>query len=937
MIDLPLAFSSPMILLAVIGLPLLYYFLRTRPPRPDVVIFPPFLLLRDISAHTHVAATCPWWLLMVRMLMAACLIAAAAGPVWNPLLKMSGDQGPLVLVLDDSWLASSQWPARVNVMLDYLADAERRGRAVALVRASDGARDISVASYDVMRERIHALKPVSFVPDDAVLSAPLQQFISRNPHSHIVWVSDGVAHQGARALAHDLDQWAGHDDAIVDVISDDRIPRIISGVSGDAAGFDIKIMRASSARPAQGFMRALDMKGRVIARTDFDMGAELTGHSLIHLPLDIRNDVARLDIEDEHSAGSVYLLDDHAHRVSVGLVSGEAFDSTQPLLSASYYITRAMQPFADVRQKRDDVNVSIDALLRDQPSVLVMADVGSVSVAATQAITHFLDEGGVVVRFAGPHMLSGSDTLVPVRVRRGGRVMGGALSWEKPRHIAPPDQTSPLYGLSIPDDVIVSQQLLAEPDAGLRAATWLALDDGTPLITAATRGRGLLILVHVTADTHWSNLPLSGLFVDVLRRVADMAHRTKAGASDEPYNGAVTDQTQNILAPSHVLDGFGVLGPPPASARAINDGFVGPVSADHPAGYYGAHEGQKALNAVMPSDLFPLLDLRDLHLRSHALRAPAPIDLRALLLVMAVLLFICDGLASLWLSGAFMRQWRALALLLCAVLCGALGMAHEGHAQPKTTDAPLTARMREHALSTHLAYVITGDGRTDDTSRLGLAALSRALAARTSLQPAEPVGVDLERDDLSLFPLLYWPIVAQKPQPSTEAVARMARFMRQGGTIVFDTRDALSQRAGTLTPEGDWLRRLLGGVDVPPLQIVPSDHVVTKTFYLLTRFVGRTALGDTWIEALPPQNADGGAGPVRAGDNVSPLIITSNDLAGAWATNAYGTPLYQLIPNDERQREMALRGGINLVMYTLTGNYKADQVHVRDLLERLGH
>ncbi len=95
--------------------------------------------------------------------------------------------------------------------------------------------------------------------------------------------------------------------------------------------------------------------------------------------------------------------------------------------------------------------------------------------------------------------------------------------------------------------------------------------------------------------------------------------------------------------------------------------------------------------------------------------------------------------------------------------------------------------------------------------------------------------------------------------------------------------------------------------------------------------------GQTWLEALPPEPADGEARPARSGDSVSPIVIVSNDLAAGWAGDRYGEPLYPLVPGGPRQREMALRGGINLVMYTLTGNYKADQVHVRDLLNRLGH
>ena len=73
------------------------------------------------------------------------------------------------------------------------------------------------------------------------------------------------------------------------------------------------------------------------------------------------------------------------------------------------------------------------------------------------------------------------------------------------------------------------RQVLAEPDAALSDKVWARLGDGTPLVTAGPRGKGLIVLFHVTADTTWSNLPLSGLFVDMLRRIVAKARRAGRG------------------------------------------------------------------------------------------------------------------------------------------------------------------------------------------------------------------------------------------------------------------------------------------------------------------------------------------------------------------------------------------------------------------------
>jgi len=170
-------------------------------------------------------------------------------------------------------------------------------------------------------------------------------------------------------------------------------------------------------------------------------------------------------------------------------------------------------------------------------------------------------------------------------------------------------------------------------------------------------------------------------------------------------------------------------------------------------------------------------------------------------------------------------------------------------------------------------------------------------------------------------------------------MARIDAYMREGGSVLFDTRDQLerSTNLGTFTgtPAVERLRQMLSSLDIPPLEPVPADHVLTKAFYLLSDFPGRYAGGPLWVEATQASDAPADR-PARAGDGVSSILITENDLAAAWAMDENGTFLFPTVPTDPFQRELAFRTGVNIVMYTLTGNYKADQVHVPALLERLG-
>ena len=240
---------------------------------------------------------------------------------------------------------------------------------------------------------------------------------------------------------------------------------------------------------------------------------------------------------------------------------------------------------------------------------------------------------------------------------------------------------------------------------------------------------------------------------------------------------------------------------------------------------------------------------------------------------------------------------------------------------------------------THLAYVVTGDADVDAVSKAGLTGLTLFLAQRTALEAGEPIGLDLARDELAFFPLIYWPVSPNAPKPSKAALERIDTYMKRGGTVLFDTRDAIDVTPGITgeqTPGVLALRSILSSLDIPELEPVPRDHVLTKTFFLLRDFPGRFTTGRLWVEALPAEGKDEVDRPARAGDGVSSILITSNDLAGAWAMRPDGQPMLPLVPGEPRQREFAFRAGTNIVMYALTGNYKADQVHIPALLERLG-
>jgi hypothetical protein len=936
MSGIPLAFTFPFVLAALAGLPLLYFLLKITPPRPALVPFPPLRLILNLRPRDETASRTPWWLLALRLTIAACLILAMAGPVLNP-LTAGTPAGPLLIILDNGWPSAPGWERRIAAAARRIEAAGQTSRLTAIAATSEAARDIAPLDAAKAQDRLRALKPVPYVPARLPVLAAIEKYAATHQKPAIVWIADGVDRGDTREFAGKL---AGLSRELT-LVTDQSTVQALAGAQNQSGRLDVRVLRAGTSGRGQGVVRAFDRKGLTLGDASFEFAGATEAQAKFEMPVELRNEIARLEIAGEHSAGAVFLLDERWRRRHAGLISGETLDVAQPLLAPAYYLSKALAPFADVREASPSATDPVRSLLDEHVAIMILADVGMVPGEAHDALSHFVEDGGILVRFAGTHLAAASGDLVPVRLRRGGRVLGGAMSWDTPKKLAPFTRESPFYGLAVPSEVTVTRQVLAEPDPGLSAKTWARLSDGTPLVTAARQGKGMIVLFHVTADTTWSNLPISGLFVDMLRKIIALSGETAKETAQETDTQALPGtkaQQAAVLAPERTLDGFGVLGPPPPDATAIPPGYEGAALPEHPPGFYGPADGLVAVNSLGPQDTLKPADYSGFDFVNEPLSESGPADLKPWLIAAAFLLFAADGLASLWLSGGLRRRAGAAVTSLVLFAAGCLVLATPARlaAEPATANAP-PADLAS-VLKTRLAYVASGDARVDEVSRQGLASLSRVLARRTSLSPGEPAAIDPARDELSFYPLLYWPIVATKPQPPREAVAKAAAFMKQGGTIIFDTRDALTNRpGGPPTPEGKWLRTLLDGVDVPELEAVPADHVVTKTFYLLDGFAGRYTSGTTWIEALPPPPSDGSPRPARAGDSVSPVIITSNDLAAGWASDPDGDSLYALVPGGERQHELALRGGVNLVMYTLTGNYKSDQVHVRDLLERLAH
>jgi hypothetical protein len=872
-----LSFATPWLLAAALALPALWLLLRITPPPPRRFDFPAIRLLFGLTTRNRTARSAPLWLVILRLTLAALLILGAAGPAW----RRGGDHtiGPWLIVVDNGWSGAKHWPQRRQALLEMIRQAEHDNQTVTLLptaQPADGGAlaltgPVDAADAKGVAER---LAPEAW-PGDRAQAAKLLDALPHGKAMRVIWMSDGLDDDGAATLAARLETFGRLE---IMLPGADALPQMLMAPANTPGGTRLHIHRFGGGE-GHSTVRALDEQGRGLALVDVaweDGARDATAEA--DWPSELKNRIARLRIEGEDSAVATFLLDGSWSRHPVGLVDDGAADRVQ-LLDDLFYGERAVMGFAEARHG------SIDELLQRPLSLMILPDHGALPEEQREKLRAWVQDGGTLVRFAGPELAGNPDDLLPVRLRANERLLGSALSWAQPMAVAPMPDDSPFAGLAIPPDLTVSAQILAEPDITLASKSWARLTDGTPLVTGAPLGHGWLVLIHTTAWPGWSNLAVSGLFPEMLHRLLDRS-----------IGVAAAQTVEHPLPLMSELDGQGHLAPPSAVAQALptGNGAISP-GPQHPPGYYGNASARRAVNLAPMLSLPRPMDIPDGAVRLDPGQARPDLDLGAWAFGLALLLLLAD----LAVAGGFRRAAMAALLLM------SFGQAHAADDVAAALDA-------------RLAYVVTGDPAVDETSRAGLAALSRQLARRTTATLAEPAGVDPERDALAVYPLIYWPLTARQSGLSDKAQSSLNDFLRHGGMLLIDSRDG-----GTATP--DRLRQLTKGIDIPPLAPVGDQHVLAKSFYLLHDFPGRLSGGGLYAE----EQGD------AAHDFVTSVLIGGNDWAAAWADDRQGNPMFPVVPGGEAQREMAFRFGINLVIYALTGSYKADQVHVQAILERM--
>ena len=903
-----LSLMFPSALWALITIPVLWFVLKMYPPSPKNIFFPPIQFLNNLGKKEETSSSTPIWLLIYRILIILIIIFAFANPVYNP-AQFFSKNGPFIILVDNGWPTSVNWEKRKDKIFEFIDIADQKNLPVILVPTTK--KDISSDKIELMspvdaRSKLETLSPNPW-PSELDYVNKILSRLPLDQNYNLVWLWDGINHdtqEKYQRLVYRL-----NDLGTLKIINylNDLSTKVISNVKRTRDDIlNVEIIRSLGTIEENIYIRALGANGEILVRkkTLFNLGNRKTKID-IQLPSKIMNELSYLKIENVNSAGSIYLLDEKWKKRNVGIFGDKSLFRTQPLLSPIYYLDRALKPFSEIKLGE------LKNLINKNISVIFLPGIGKIDNENTNNLKKWISKGGILVRFAGPNLMASNNDLLPVTLRTSNsRSLGGALSWEKLAQIKSFNKESPFYGIKIQNDIFIRNQVIAEPSPALASRTWASLEDGTPLVTALKIEKGWNILFHVTANADWSNLPLSGTFVEILEKIISLSFSSNRSLNSE------------ILPPYRLLDGFGRLTDPyPYSAPINLDEEKISITYSNSPGFYGNDLYRRAINlGKYIKNLEPLVVTFPEKVSYENTIPDKSLYLKSWLMIISLILIFLDYFLSLLIRGRLKINKIPFSkilkintiLLLIFTTC--------------LSNNDIYADDKLSSLQPQLGYIETNNIEIDRISQEGLRTLGKVLETRTSILLGPPKKINITKDSISFLPLIYWPISSDSKTISEQSLLKIKNYIENGGLLVFDTRDAnpSSIVKNEVTDEQKVLKEILRPFDLPALIPIPGDHVLRRSFYLLNEFPGRWTGEKLWVEATAENSRDG----------VSSIIIGRHDWAAAWA-KINNKPIFVVVPGGEKQREYSYRFGINLVMYAMTGNYKADQVHIKSILRRL--
>jgi hypothetical protein len=256
-----LAFATPIILAALIALPVIWWLLRLTPPRPEKEVFPPFRILLALTKREETPATTPWWLLLLRLVMAALVIIALAGPLLNPSAPSLSADGPVAIVFDNGWASAPSFDRRRATAESLIEEAGDKDLPVSITFTADETHDATFGTAAQALTRLAAAVARPLPTDRGTVMAAMNGAFKDTKPATLAFITDGISTAGDKPFLDGLSAIGATDVRVFGL--DDANPVALSNAANTADRMSVTATRIASTVEQTLSVSARDLQGHV--------------------------------------------------------------------------------------------------------------------------------------------------------------------------------------------------------------------------------------------------------------------------------------------------------------------------------------------------------------------------------------------------------------------------------------------------------------------------------------------------------------------------------------------------------------------------------------------------------------------------------------------------------------------------------------------------
>lgn len=901
MIDIikTLNFGNFLAFYAFISLPIIYFVLKSYPPLPTKYNFSSFFLLREIDMSAVTREKCPIWLLIFRLLLITLLIFFFSKPYLNknPVAK---NYESFVVLSDKGWSIGSIWNDYKKIVENIAFEAEKAKKEVYF--------------YDTTMKIEQ--KPIKFNNAKDILlfldkNTPSPWQTDRENLRSILLKNDYFKNSKVFFIFSKFDSISFEKQKSILTLLRDNVPNleIIAPVRNIKIIKSYKVFENNNQIIIERFGNLDEENLEIRISTEQNLALyrkkflfEKGKNNIIieeNFPLEVSNLFYKIEVIGSNHAGASYFLDDLSKKKNIGIYSEDFNYIEKPLLSPAYYINKALN-------KEHNIFLNnLEEILKEKPSVIIFPKSKKLDRKNKKALISWLNNGGLLLKFASNRSSYEKDTFFNSHDYQPTiRNIGGDLSWNKILSLKEMNEDNIFKNISLKDDIFLKKQLIFTNFSTKNLKILVALEDETPLISMKKVGRGKVLLFHFTANNDWSNIPMSNIFIEFLSKALLLSQYENKNS-------------MNSLQIDSEINSFGTL-EQSESLKTFENIYMlkktKPSQNNLPGIYYN-NEIIAALNLAgnlqsqsFREKIYSKYNMKNYY-KSNAF------DLSGFILVIVMIMALVDILISSTIKNKlyFLKKLKnivnTMSLLIILISFTFIYNTYSS----------------EYLKNTFLAYIKSSNEKRNEISKYGLEALKNTLIRRTSISPEGVVGLDVNADTFFYFPFIYWPVDNEIISISENAKNKIKNYLKTGGIILFDIINFDRNKSILESKSYIFVKEFLLSIGIEDLNYIRRDHTLSKSFYLLEKYPGRW---DSKVILIDNTDLD-------LKDGVNSVIIGFNDWVGAWALDDNNYPMFPAVPGGERQREMAFRFGVNIIMYALTGNYKSDQIHSKSILNRM--